>query len=113
MPETATITALKIPTIYMGRSHSSYFPIIKTLTGVVLTVNEPVNCVNPKTNQITTGIVSKYHWTIVWDELPDWAAAIILWGWGIYPVQFREALIRSDPGFTDNFAIIVLIRETI
>jgi hypothetical protein len=113
MPETANITEIKIPTINMGRSRSSYFPVIKTLTGVTLIVNEPVNCINPKTKVNTTGIVTKYSWTIVWNELPAWAEALILWGWGIPAIQFRQALIASDPAFSDDWAIIVLIRETI
>lgn len=101
-----------VPTIRMGRSRSSHFPIIKTQTGIELTVNEAVRCLNPKTNQLTTGIVTKHYWTIDWDDLPEWAEALILWGWGIAPMLFRKALIAYDEGFIDQFAIIVLIRET-
>ena len=110
---TDTQINIAVATINMGRSRSSHFPIIKTVTGVVLTVNQPVNCINPKTQQITTGIVTKWFWTIDWDDVPEWAEGLMFWGWGIGSKALRTALIAHDPAFTDQWAIIVLIKETI
>ncbi len=111
MNETSEIP--KIPTIHMGRSRSAYFPIIKTIPGIEITVNQPVHCLNPKTKQVTTGVVTKYTWSFDWNEVPIYIEGMILWGWSISPAALRTALVAADPEFKDDWARIVLIRETI
>lgn len=106
-------TDLEVPTIHMGRSRSSCFPIIKPVPGVELTVDKPVRCINPKTKQLTTGIVLKYSWTFDWNEVTEYIEGMILWGWGVSPKALRTALIASNPEFNDDWARIVLIKETI
>ena len=109
----ASLTDPEIPTINMGRSRSAYFPIIKTVPGIELTVHEPVRCLNPKTKALTTGIVTKYSWSFDWNEVPVYIEGMILWGWSVSPELFRTALIAADPAFQDDLARIVLIKETI
>ena len=113
MNDTATTTKQEVITINQGRSRSPYFCIIQPVPGIEFHVGQPVRCVNPKTQQVTTGIIAKHHWIIDWNEMPDWAEALLLWGYGLEPALLRTALLVSDPEFKDDWARLILIRETI
>jgi len=113
MSDTTTSTTPEIITINQGRSRSPYFHIIKPVPGVELTVGQPVKCMNPKTQAITTGIVTPHFWTFEWEEIPVWLEVKMLEVYGISAATLRTKLIFSDPEFEKPSARLVLIRETI
>jgi hypothetical protein len=113
MNDICTETEQKIITINQGRSRSSYFCIIQPVPGIEFHVGQPIRCVNPKSGQVTTGIVTKHYWIIDWDEMPVWAEVQLLLNYGVEPKLLRAVLLASDPGFKNEWARLILIRETI
>ena len=99
----------EITTIRQGRSRSSCFTIIQPCPGIHLKVKQPVKCLNPKTNVLTTGIVLE-RWTFEWESPPT---GLILLAYGIDPQLLRNALLVNDQAYYDPWAIIYLIKETI
>jgi len=113
MNDTATATEQEIITIPQGRNRSPYFHIIQPCPGIEFKIGQPIRCKNPKTHQITTGVVTEHYWTIAWTEMPLWARVKLLEIYGVEPGLLRTALLASDPGFKDDWARLILIRETI
>lgn len=109
MSDTATLPEVEITTIRQGRSRSSCFTIIQPCPGINLKVNQPVKCLNPKTNVLTTGIVLA-RWTFEWESPPT---GLLLLAYGIDPKLLRTALLNNDEAYHDPWAIIYLIKETI
>ncbi|HZK68324.1 MAG TPA: hypothetical protein VFC36_01875 [Paludibacter sp.] len=103
----------EVVTINQGRSRSPYFCIIQPVPGIEFTAGQPVRCVNPKSKQVTTGIVTEHYWIIDWNEMPVWAEVQLMVHYGVEPGILRTALLASDPGFKDEWARLILIRETI
>lgn len=99
----------EITTIRQGRSRSSCFTIIQPCPGIPLRVNQPIKCLNPKTNDISTGIVIE-RWTFEWESPPR---GLLLLAYGVEPPTLREVLLTKEPGYHDSWAILYLIRETI
>jgi hypothetical protein len=97
-------------TIKQGRSRSPYFYIIQPVPGIVFTVGQAVICNNPKTNQATTGVVTEFFWIFEWDDAPR---GFLFGIYGIEPALLRNVLLQNDDGFKDNWARLILIRETI
>jgi len=98
----------EILTIKQGRSRSAYFYIIQPVPGIEFSVNQEVRCINPNTNQVTTGTVSEFFWTFDWDEAPR---GFLFGIYGVEPKLLREALLLSDPEFKDPWARLILIKE--
>ena len=97
-------------TINQGRPSSLYFPIIQPVPGLQFDVNQPVRCVNPKTSQVTHGLITEFHWTIDWREPPR---GFLFHGWGVEPKLLRKVLELSDPMFAvDEWARVILIKES-
>ncbi|HZK95981.1 MAG TPA: hypothetical protein VFC67_17410 [Prolixibacteraceae bacterium] len=116
MNDTATKTPkseMPVVTINQGRSRSPYFCIIQPVPGIEFTAGQPVRCVNPKSKYVTTGIVTEHYWIIDWNEMPVWAEVQLMVHYGVEPGILRTALLASDPGFKDDWARLILIRETI
>ena len=109
MSSTSDSPELAIIELNQGRSRSSYFHIIKPVPGIELSAGQPVKCINPKTKQVNTGIVTEHFWTIDWAEPPE---GFLLGIYGHEPETLRKALMIHDPGFEKEWARIVLIKET-
>lgn len=113
MNDTLTTIEEEVITINQGRSRSPYFCIIQPVPGIKLKIGQPLRCKNPKTNQVTTGIVTEHFWTFDWDEMPVWVEVKLLECYGVAPQLLRMVLKASDSGFNDNWARLILIKETI
>jgi len=98
-----------IPTIRQGRARSAFFYIIQPVSAMNFALNQQVRCVNPHTNQVTTGTVSEFFWIFPWDEAPR---GFLFGIYGVEPKLLRDALILSDTRFSTPWATLILIKET-
>lgn len=105
-----TETKKEVITVRQGRPSSPYFKIIQPVPGIEFTVNQEVHCINPKTNKVTKGIVTKFFWIFDWAEPPRGELITI---YGVEPKLLRNVLIGTDVGFNDPWARLITIKETI
>jgi len=95
--------------INQGRANPAYFHIIQPVPGIELWVDDEVRCINPKTHKVLTGVVTEHFWTFDWNDVSrGWILGI----WGVEPKLLRNVLLLSDPGFRDEWARAILIKET-
>lgn len=95
--------------INQGRANPPYFHIIQPVPGIELCVNDEVHCVNPKSRVILKGVVTEHNWTFEWSDVSrGWILGI----WGVEPKLLRNVLLLNDPGFRDDWARVILIKET-
>jgi len=96
--------------INQGRANPLFFHILQPVPGIELRVDQQVSCINPKTHKEIKGIVTKHFWTFSWEEVSEgWILGI----WGVESKNLRRVAMLSDPGFSDSWARVVLIKEIV
>lgn len=106
MNDTETLQTIRV---MQGKAASTdYFFIIQPVPGVMFTVGQPIECVNPKTKVAINGTVTEHYWIFDWAEPPR---GLLIKEWGIEPRLLRKLLIDSDKGFEDEWARLILIKE--
>jgi hypothetical protein len=109
--ETPYVISDKFPviTVIHGRPSSPFFCITKPVPGVEMSAGQEIHCINPKTGQVTRGVITGEHWIIPWDSP---RRGFILLHYGVEPEVLRKALIATDPAFEKEWAMMVLILES-
>ncbi|MEI7526965.1 MAG: hypothetical protein WCJ95_21635 [Mariniphaga sp.] len=107
----ATESGVEYPMVRINQGRpgrSPYFKIILPVPGDDLHVGQVVECVNPRNNEMTKGIVTKHCWTWSWKEAPK---AEILFIYGVNAELLHLVLKGADPAFETDWARFVMIRE--
>jgi len=109
MNETATAPATDIITINQGRATSDYFFIIQPAPGnIEFSVNQVINCLNPKNKKVVKAMVTEHFFTFDWKEAPK---GLILKEWGVDVGLLRTVLISTDPAFEKEWARLIIVKE--
>lgn len=109
MEVSTIITETERVVIKQGKPTSQYFYIILPVPGTPLSVGQPITCVNPKTGIMVDAEVTEHFWIIDWNEPPR---GFLFGIYGIEPKLLRIVLQQRDEAFGDNWARIILVKET-